>query len=192
LDSLSVNQWAALNRLLFLYKAVGVAVAGICLVLGIACAMLARRTPIVIEKSESDVVYFSARQAPISLTETDIKIFVEKFIRRFYSWKDLNPESVLTSVGPLTTESFRENAITELKVKKEKVFVGKKIDESVAGVDVQVSKDATIALFDAVLRVEGVPLIVPMQVAVQLVRGAATEWNPMGLYVNSLTEHEGK
>ena len=61
-----------------------------------------------------------------------------------------------------------------------------------AGISVQVTKESTIAIFDVVLRVDDIPLIVPTQVALQLVKGVPTEWNPMGLYVNNITIHEGR
>jgi hypothetical protein len=82
--------------------------------------------------------------------------------------------------------------LSNLKLRKEKEFFGKKIQQAVAGISVQVTKESTIAVFDVVLRVNNIPLIVPTQVALYLVKGVPTEWNPMGLYVNNITTHEGR
>lgn len=191
-ENFSANQWTTLNRFLFLYKAVGAAVAGLCLILGVLCIFLANRSPVVILASENDFFYFQGRHNQVDLNEGDIKRFVEKFVTRYYNWSELAPELIIKNIGPLATDGFKENTFANLKQRKEKEFVGKKIQQSVAGILVQVTKESTIASFDVILRIEGIPLIVPTQASFQLVKGAQTEWNPMGLYVNSLTMHEGK
>ncbi len=191
-SSFSANQWVTLNRFLFIYKAVGVAVAGLCLILGVVCIFLANKSPVVILASENEYLYFQGRHSQVNLTETDIKRFVERFVTKYYNWHELNPDLIIKNIEPLATDGFKENTLANLKQRKEKEFLGKKIQQSVAGVSVQITKESTIAVFDVVLRVEGLPLIVPTQVAFQLIKGAQTEWNPMGLYVNSLNMHEGK
>ncbi len=191
-DSFSVNQWTALNRFLFIYKAVGVAIAVLCLILGAVCIILSNKSPVVVLASENEFFYFQGRHSQVDLNEGDIKRFVEKFVTRYYNWRELNPEQIIKNIGPLATDGFKDNTLANMKLRKEKEFLGKKVQQSVAGISVQITKESTIAIFDVVLRVEGIPLIVPTQVAFQLVKGAQTEWNPMGLYVNSLTMHEGK
>ena len=191
-DSFSVNQWTVLNRFLFIYKAVGVAIAVLCLILGVVCIILSNKSPVVILASENEFFYFQGRHSQVELNESDIKRFVEKFVTKYYNWSELSPEQIIKNIDPLATDGFKENTFANMKLRKEKEFLGKKIQQSVAGISVQITKESTIAVFDVVLRVEGIPLIVPTQVAFQLVKGAQTEWNPMGLYVNSLTMHEGK
>ncbi|MEK6774182.1 MAG: hypothetical protein AABY64_09590 [Bdellovibrionota bacterium] len=191
-SSILVNQWIALNRFLFIYKAVGVAITGLCLLLGVVCIFLANKSPVVILASENDYLYFQGHNSQVALTEIDIKRFVEKFVTRYYNWSELNPDLIIKNIEPLATDGFKINTLANLKFRKEKEFLGKKIQQSVAGISVQITKESTVAIFDVVLRVEGIPLIVTTQVAFQLVKGAQTEWNPMGLYVNSLTMHEGK
>lgn len=191
-ENFSANQWTTLNRFLFIYKAVGVTVAGLCLILGVVCIFLAMRSPVVILASENEFFYFQGRHSQVELNEADIKRFVEKFVTRYYNWSDLAPEMIIKNIGPLATDGFKENTLANLRARKEKEFLGKKLQQSVAGISVQVNKESTIATFDVILRIEGIPLIVPTQASFQLVKGAKTEWNPMGLYVNSLTMHEGK
>lgn len=187
-----VSQWVALNRFLFIYKAVGAALACLCLILGIVCIMQTTKSPVVILASENEFFYFQSKHGKIELKESDIQKFVERFVTRYYNWTELNPEKIIQNIGPLATDGFKENTFSNLKLRKEKDFIGKKIQQSVAGVTVQINKESTIASFDVVLRIDGIPLIVPTQVAFTLVRGNQTEWNPMGLYVNTLTTHEGK
>jgi hypothetical protein len=188
----TINQWTALNRFLFIYKAVGAAVAVLCLILGIVCIVLASKSPIVIVASENENFYFQGRQGQVEIKELDVKKFVERFVVRYYNWQELNPDQIIKNILPLATDGFKENSFLNLKARREKEFVGKKISQSASGINVQVSKQSTIATFDVILRIDNIPLIVPMQVAFQLVKGSQTEWNPLGLYVNTLTTHEGK
>lgn len=187
-----MNQWVALNRFLFMYKAVSAALVGLCLILGVVCIMQTTKSPVVILASEQESFYFQGKKGQVDLKESDIQKFVERFVTRYYNWSELHPEKIIQSIGPLATEGFKENTFANLKLRREKDFVGKKIQQSVAGVTVQITKESTIASFDVILRIDGIPLIVPTQVAFTLVKGNQTEWNPMGLYVNTLTTHEGK
>ena len=191
-ESFPVNQLNALNRFLFIYKAVGITIAILCLILGGVCISLANKSPVVILSDENDFFYFPGKHSQVELTETDIKRFVERFVKKYYEWNDMNPEVIIKSIEPLATDGFKEQVLAQLKFRKEKEFLGKKIQQSVSGISVQVTKESTIAVFDVVLRVEGIPLIVPTQASFQLVKGPQTEWNPMGLYVNSINMHEGK
>ena len=191
-ENFSVNQWAALNRFLFIYKAVGVGLLVVCLIFGGVCISLANRSPIVILASDNDYFYFQGRHAKVTLTELDIKRFVENFVSRFYNWQALEPDTILKSVGPLVTDGFKENTLLNMRARKEKDFVGKKIQQAATTASVQVNKDSTLAVFDVILRVDGIPLVVPTQIALSLVRGPQTDWNPMGLYVNSLTQFDRK
>lgn len=190
--SFSVNQLVALNRFLYLYKGIGIAVTILCLVLGFACITLANKNPIVIVANDNDFSYYQGRHTQVELNENNIKRFVEKFVTKYYSWNELNPEMIFKNIEPFITDGLKENTLTNLKTRKEKEFFGKKIKQAVAGIYVQVTKESTIAIFDVVLRVDDIPLIVPTQVALQLVKDVPTEWNPMGLYVNNITIHEGR
>lgn len=191
-SNFSMNQWTALNKFLFLYKACGLGLLVVCLIISGLCISLANKDPIVILSSDNDFFYFQGQHTNVNLTETDIKRFTESFVKRFYNWQELEPETILKNVGPLVTDGFKENTLLNMKNRKEKEFSGKKIQQSATGVIVQVNKDSTLATFDVILRVDGIPLIVPTQIALSLVRGAKTEWNPMGLYVNSLTQFDRK
>jgi hypothetical protein len=191
-SSFSVNQLIALNRFLNIYKGIGIAITILCLVLGITCITLANKNPIVVLASGNEFSYFQGRHSQVALNENNIKHFVEKFVTKYYNWNDLNPVLIYKNIEPLITDGLKENMLANLKIRKEKEFLGKKLQQAVTGISVQVTKESTIAIFDVVLRVDNIPLIVPTQVALQLVKGEQTEWNPVGLYVNNITTHEGR
>lgn len=171
---------------------VGAALALVCLVLAVLAIMLVNRKPIVVLITESDRLYLMGKPAMANLTEGNIRSFTEQFVKSYYEWNALEPEKIAQGVTPWVTDGFRAKALSLLKDRKEKEFAGKAIRQNVSSLSVEVTKDSTIALFDVVLRVDGIPLIVPTQVSLQLVKGSPTEWNPMGLYINGATVHEGK
>lgn len=191
-SSFSVNQLVALNRFLRIYKGIGAAVTLLCLILGILCIRLANKDPIVIRASENELTYYQGHYTNVKITENDIKHFVENFINKYYNWKELKPQLIYKNIEPLITDGIKESTLANLKNRKEKDFFGKKIQQTVAGISVELTKESVITIFDVVLRIDNIPLIVPTQVALLLVEGEKTEWNPMGLYVNSITVHEGR
>lgn len=177
---------------MFIYKACGAVLAVLCLVLGILALVLSGRKPIVVVTSNDDHIYLQGEKKSIDISESDIRRFIEKYVKLYYEWPVLEPDKITQKLAPFVTDGFKSRALEFLKERKEKDFGGKSIRQDVSGLSVNVTKDSTIAIFDVVLRVDGIPLVVPTQMAFQLNKGAATEWNPIGLYVNSATVHEGK
>ncbi len=190
--SFSTNQLIALNRFLYIYKFIGIGLAVLCLVIVGAYIKLVNQNPIVVITKENEISFHQGHYLGVSLNEDNIKHFVEKFVDRFYNWGDLNPEMIFKSIEPFITDGLKESTLKNLKVRKEKDFFGKKLQQSVAGLSVQVTKESTIAIFDVVLRVDGIPLVIQTQISFQLVKGIQTEWNPIGLYINNIIIHEGR
>lgn len=191
-NSFSVNQWIAINKFLYIYKGIGVGLTIVAIILGVICFTLINKNPIVILASENESSYFQGRYTHQKASEADLRRFTEKFVTKYYEWNELNPEQIIKNIEPLITDDLKETMITNLKQRKEKDFLGKNIKQSVAGINVRVTKDEIITTFDIVMRVEGIPLIVPTQLTLLLAKGLKTEWNPMGLYVNTVSTHEGK
>ncbi len=187
-----INQWVALNRILFLYKVGGAAVAGLCALLVILCLTLSNRNPIVAIQQGADYTFVQGTRRPVPLGEDNIKRFVEEYVGLAYQWDTLDPNHIGEDIAPLVTDNFRAQEIAELSQEKDKDFMGKKVKQSVAGLGIQITKDSTVATFDVVLRVDNVPLVVPTQVSFQLVQGDRTQWNPLGLYVAGEIVYQGK
>ena len=190
-DGRPINQWAALNRILFLYKVGGLAVAEVCILLAIACITLANRSPVVVIDHGGRYTFVEGEERPVPLTSDNIKRFVESYIGLAFQWNSLDPEQITRNIAPLVTDDFRSQELAQLNTEKSKTFAGKSVKQSIAGLTVQITKSSTIATFDIVLRVDGVPLVVPTQVELELVQGDQTRWNPLGLYVNGETIHDG-
>ncbi len=186
------NQWTWINRMLFIYKAAGAGLAIVCLMLVCLALVLSSRKPIVALNTGEEVLYFPGQKMNVDLNEAAIERFIKRYVKMAYEWEVLDPDKITRQLAPLVTDGFREKEFLLLRQRKEKEFVGKTVRQNVSGLTVQVTKDSTIALFDVVLRVDGIPLIVPTQISFELVRGPTTEWNPIGLYINGETLHEGK
>ena len=191
-NSFSVNQWIAINKFLYMYKGIGVGLLIVVILLTATCITLANKKNIVTLSGEYESSYFQSSSTQVDLKEADIKHFIEKFVTKYYAWNDLSPDVIIKNVQPLVTDSLKETMLATLKQKKDKDFLGKSIQQKITEISVEVTKESIIATFDIVLRVEGVPLIVPTEVSLHLINGAQTEWNPMGLYVSNITSHEGK
>jgi hypothetical protein len=187
-----VNQWAALNRLLYIYKAVGAALALVCVLLTGLCMILANNNPVVAVVNDGDYLMLQGRRKSVDLNEANISRFVEQYVRTSREWKTLEPEKIAQSVAPFVTDGFRSKVLEVLRLKKTKEFADKEVRQDVSGLSVKVTNDKTVAVFDVVLRVNGIPLIVPTQIGFDLARGPSTQVNPLGLYVNGETLHEGK
>ncbi len=187
-----LSQWLSLNRVLFLYKVVGLSLLGLCLLLSIFLFILATRDPVVITLTEESRFYHGGR-SPISLTEQDIAHFVKKYINLRYEWASLELEVIARNISPLITKGFYKKSYTEiLQVRKNLGDQSSSASQTVSGVQTNITKDSAVATFDRILRVSGVPLVVPTQVSFRLVKEVSTKWNPMGLYVHSISVHEGK
>ncbi|MBX9765897.1 MAG: hypothetical protein K2X47_01380 [Bdellovibrionales bacterium] len=191
-DSKPLNQWVVLNRLLFIYKAAGAALAALCFVLGVVCLVLANQDPIVVVASERDHIFLMGQRKDVDIQERDVSRFIERYVRLYYEWPTLEPDKVISHLAPFITNEFRSSALDFLKVRKQRDFGGKAIRQDITGMKVEITKNSTVAIFDVILRVDGIPLVVPTQMSFQLVQGTATESNPLGLYVNGTTVHEGK
>ena len=75
--------------------------------------------------------------------------------------------------------------------RKNKDFKGQEVSQDIAHIKVKISEKEIIVTFDKIFHIASIPLVVPTQVSVQIINGATTKWNPMGLYVNGILEHEG-
>ncbi len=121
------------------------------------------------------------------VTEEDVARFVERFILRRYSWKEFIPGAITENLSCIATGSFllklREN------LAKKKQGDGKtKVEQYAAFIKSTLQEGQALASFDRILRINGVPIVSPMELSLSIVQRQRTECNPTGLYVNGLKE----
>jgi phosphohistidine swiveling domain-containing protein len=66
------------------------------------------------------------------------------------------------------------------------------LDQYTAKIEVIVNEKEALAKFDKIVRFNGVPLIVPTEASFQIVKDSPSVWNPYGVLVNGVIEHETK
>ncbi|MCB9092879.1 MAG: hypothetical protein H6621_00095 [Halobacteriovoraceae bacterium] len=184
-----IDQWVALNNVLRLYRISGVALSGVTIVLTVALLFSMFRDPIVVVKENGRHTFLHGKHKAEAITENDIEEFVQEFISLGYVWEELNPNLTASQLAPITTEGLNEKLRGILIQFRDKEFKDKKMSQSVANVKVTVTENKVIATFDKLLKIENVPLPVPTQISLNIVSGSRTVWNPRGLYVNGVIEH---
>jgi len=152
---------------------------------------MAFQSPLVVVLDSEEKHYAQSERKTDSITEKDVESFIRDFLKQMFNWESLAPDAITRQVSPLVTPGLLDRIRQELTQRTEKDFKGKTLSQAIANVRITVSEKNVVAIFDKVLRIDGVPLVVPSEVAFNLERGSQTRWNPMGLYVNGLIEHEG-
>ncbi len=178
--------------MLHLHRALNFAVGGVVAILIGVIIVMSFQSPLVILMSGHEKRYYQTERKQDSITERDVENFVRDFLEQLFTWDQLAPEVIIRQVSPLVTSGLLDRIRQELIQKTEKDFKGKTLSQGIVGVKIKVTPKEVIASFDKVLKINGVPLVIPTQMAFNIIGGGSTRWNPMGLYVNGLVEHEGR
>lgn len=177
--------------MLHLHRTINYVVGGAISILILVIVIMAFQSPLVIVMDGTDKRYAQSERRTDSITEKDVEKFVREFLEQMFHWDRLAPEVITRQISPLVTSGLLDRIRQELSQRAEKDFKGKNLSEAIANVNVTVTEKNVVATFDKVLRIDGVPLVVPSEIAFNIMRGSSTKWNPVGLYVNGLIEHEG-
>lgn len=187
----TLDNWRSVNAHLFWYRlfAVFLFVASSFL----AFLILAKMTepPIVVVKEDDRKSYLVGERVHEEITEADVESFVVEFVRGRYTWKEFDPSKIMARLGCVGTEGFIKKLGESLGGKKHANEEGRIVEQYAARIVPKLEKDQSFASFDRILRINGVPLATPFQVAVSIVRDEPTACNPLGLYVDSLVEYGG-
>lgn len=177
--------------MLHLHRTINYVAGGVAAVLIVVILVMAFQSPLVVVVDAGAKRYVRSERRADEITEKDVENFVRDFLGQMFTWPKLVPETILQQVAPLATSGLLDRIKGALVQRSEKDFKGKTLSQDVANVRVSVTEKNVIASFDKVLRIDGVPLVIPTELSFSIVRGSSTRWNPMGLYVNGLVEHEG-
>ncbi len=177
--------------MLHLHRAINFVAGGVIAILIAVIVAMSFQSPLVIVTDGHEKHYRQAERKSDSITEKDVERFVQKFLEQLFNWDQLAPEVILRQVSPLVTSGLLERIRLELSQKVEKDFKGKTLSQEIVGVNVKVTPKEVIASFDKVLKINGASIVIPAQMAFNIIRGGSTRWNPMGLYVNGIIEREG-
>lgn len=186
------SQWTALNHVLFIYKVIGLGLVGLSLVLTVLCFYLSDRTPLVVKDNGDGYTYLMGHRQDVPLQKENIEKFIRQYVGLRYRWDSPDIEKIAANVAPLVTRGFRKKSLLELKALTGDDFKDKKLKQSISDIEVTVTDKSTVAEFDRILRVNGIPLVIPTQISFALVKGTRSYWNRLGLLINGVTIHEGQ
>jgi hypothetical protein len=183
------GQWLALNRIAYSYKVICFSLIG-CLVLTLSILTYIATLPpvVIVDKGEGIERYTSTRKSA-EIGKDEIKKFVKTFIKANYEWKKLNKKIMMNNIHPFVTDDFL-NLIKKKTKKKSKPVP--EYQQYVGNIKVSVTDKEVVSQFDRIIRLKGIPFISVTQISLQIIKDTPNKWNPLGLYVNGLIEHEVK
>ena len=182
------RQWIAMNRTLINAGRMNVFLF-VLLVLSLGWVFyLSSRSPIVVVLDKEKIKFIQGKRKDIGLDEFHIKEFVEEFVRQYYTWKRFDPETMVGNVLPWITKGLEKKLREKLKKRK---FKGE-VSQRSFDIEVFIEKGILVAVFDKLVRMEGIPFVATIQVAFKLKKGKTTRWNPSGIYIDGMVEHEKK
>lgn len=190
-SSRPLDQWLAINRVLQVYRVTSFLSCGLIAILLCILTYMSLRGPIVVTINDGRKQFFEGKRQNLPITEKDVEDFVHSFIGIVYQWENLKPEEIMNAGAPLMTEGLYEKLKSQLENRTTKEFAGKTLSQSVTNLKVKVTDQSVVASFEKILRLNGVPLIIPSELELGIIRGSASKFNPLGLFVNGITEHEG-
>ena len=183
------NIWTAQENLIHFYKMVSLGLGFLVLIVLVFTAMAYFRDPIVVVKQGAVQEFYGAARQDIKVEKEDVESFTKNYLTALYRWSEFNPKKLAGEITPFSEEGLVPKVMASQTHKLGKLQ-DKKLSQDLAFVSVQILADRVTASFLRVLRIEGIPLVVPTELTLSLIEGARTRFNPMGIYVAGIMENE--
>lgn len=184
------NIWTAQEKVLHLYKLISLTACVFATSMGIALIVSHFKNPFVVVAKNHDVEFYPTQSIAVPLEKAEVVQFTKQFLVSLYVWNEFNAEKIARSISPFTEGVLADKVIGTQSQKYLKELGGKHLAQSLAFVDVSVLDDRVICKFDRILKIEGIPLVIPTEVTLALTQGDQTVFNPMGIYVGGIKESE--
>lgn len=185
------NIWTAQENLIYFYRLLSIGLAGIAIGMAVIAGILGFRDPIVVVKSEEAQEFFVSRRAPVSIEKKDVESITRRFLDALYVWPEFSGQALAKEIAPYAEEALVGKIVETQALKYGKDFKGKKLAQEISFVKVDVLEDRVVCTFDRILKIEGIPLVIPTEVTLSMLRGSSTRENPMGVFVSGILENEG-
>lgn len=190
--STSLNAWTDINALLRNHKLINLGLLLVCIFQVFIIGIMYFGDPIVVIKENETQTYHMGKRVGQPISEGAVEQFVERFLKARYEWKSLDPLAMSKGLAPIATDGLNKKLHNLLTHLRDKEFQGKETSQSIVNIEVQVTEEQVVAHFDKLLRIEGIPIPVPTTVSLNIIQGKPNTWNPIGLYVNGIKEHQTK
>lgn len=186
-----IDQWFGINKELKIYKIVTVFLAVVCSTMAITVSLILNPAPIIIDTAQGGRKYLIGKIVNAPPSQEDVKIFLAEFIRLRYEIKNGQQQNIIKNILPLSTEGYVAALKNEM-VKDQSTSQITGLEQYTANIEVIVKEKEALAKFDKIVRFNGVPLIVPTEASFQIIKDSPSVWNPYGILVNGVIEHETK
>ena len=191
-NSPALNAWKDMNSLLRTHKFINFGLIIVCIAQILVIAAMYFQDPIVVLANGENHEYLSGQRKHLPLSEKQVKRFTQKFLKLRYEWEVLRPESIQKNLSPFVTKGLGKKLFKLTKHLKEKELQNKATSQVIVHVMVEVNRKEVIATFDKLLRVDEVLIPIPTKVSLNLIRSHPNAWNPFGLLINGLVEHQSE
>ena len=161
-----------------------------CFVLGALVFIKTHENPIVVVLNDKESSFYSGERKRVEINKKNIENFILEYVKLRYIFRNLNPKTISQNIIHITTKGFREKTFYFLKNLKRKKLKGKKVSQNISNIIINVSKNETIASFDKILRINNIPLVIPVKIKIHLLRDTKTKLNPIGILINGETIYE--
>lgn len=190
-ESKYFEKWTDVQRNQHFHKRIILSLLGLIGILGLIILFAGNNNPLIVEKNQRLYQPLRIEKMDIKPTNESVSELIEEFIKVRYEWPIFEPQTILKKIEPYTTEAFRFKLQEEFGKKSFQNKTGESIEQSVARIRPTVTDKSILASFDRILRINGIPVVVPTEISVLLSEGPRTFSNPLGLYINGIIEHEG-
>ena len=192
MNNKALNVWTDINGLLRTHKLINGGLLLVCLFQVFVIGLMYCADPIVVVSEKEEHRFYVGKREDFTFSEKVVENFVMDFLKIRYQWKKLDPNILQKNLAPLTTEGLNKKIGIFLKTLQQKEFQGKRTSQAIVNMEVSVTKEKVVASFDKLLKIEGIPVPIPTTVSLHIIRGTSNVWNPTGLLVNGIREHQTK
>lgn len=182
--------WTAQEKVIHVYRLLSFGLGAFALIMGGISVVQSFRNPIVVVRSTDVQEFYPTVRKRAPLEKVDVETFTKRFLSSLYVWDNFNGESLAREIAPFTDAKLVQKIIDAQTQKYVKELKGKRVEQAVTFVRVSVLDDRVTCRFDRVLKIEGIPLVIPTDVTFSMVQGDPTRLNPMGIYISGITESD--
>ncbi len=185
------NIWKAQEKVIHFYRRQSFALAGVAAILLIFIMAILFRDPIVVVKDDVTQEFYPSERQLAPIEKIDVEGFSKRFLAALYVWSGFNGEKLAKEITPFAESGLVSKVVDSQIQKYGREFKDKKLAQAITFVSVEVLDDRVVCRFDRVLKIEDIPLVIPTEVTLSMLKGSQTALNPMGIYISGITEREG-
>ena len=183
------NIWTAQEKITQLYRWLSAALGLLCAIaIGIS-VFQSFRNPIVVIRSQGAQEFYPTDRKRTAIEKADVEVFAKQFLASLYAWKDFDGGKIAREIAPYSEDALVTKVVDAQTQRYVKDLKGKKIAQAITFVEVEVLDDRVKCRFDRILKIDGLPLLIPTEVSLSVIQGEQTRVNPMGVFVTGITEN---